>query len=58
MRKSVPAADPDAYVYALGGWRRTCVEMLRSAVLKVARLKEKSSGLRGQRSGAADPRGG
>ncbi len=39
MRKIVSAADPDAYVHALDGWRRTCVEMLRGAVRKVARLK-------------------
>jgi hypothetical protein len=35
MRKSVPAADPDAYVDALTGWRRACVETLRAAVRKV-----------------------
>ena len=40
MRKSVPAADPDAYVRALTGWRRTCVEMLRGAVRKAAGLDE------------------
>ena len=40
MRKSAPAADPDAYVHALDGWRRTCVAMLRGAVRKVARLEE------------------
>ena len=40
MRKIVSAADPDAYVHALDGWRRTCVEMLRGAVRKVARLEE------------------
>ena len=40
MRKSVPAADPDAYVHALDGWRRTCVEMLRGAVRKAAGLDE------------------
>jgi hypothetical protein len=40
MRKSVPAADPDAYVHALDGWRRTCVEMLRGAVRKAAGLEE------------------
>jgi hypothetical protein len=39
MRKSVPAADPDAYVGALTGWRRTCVETLRAAVRK-AKLDE------------------
>jgi hypothetical protein len=40
MRKTVPAADPDAYVRALDGWRRTCVEMLRGAVRKAAKLEE------------------
>ena len=40
MKKTVPAADPDAYVRALDGWRRTCVEMLRAAVRKAARLEE------------------
>jgi hypothetical protein len=40
MRNSMPAADPDAYVHALDGWRRTCVETLRSAVRKVAGLEE------------------
>jgi hypothetical protein len=32
MRKVAPAANPDAYVAALTGWRRTCVEKLRAAV--------------------------
>jgi hypothetical protein len=32
MKKSVPAASPDAYVAALTGWRRTCVETLRKSV--------------------------
>ena len=40
MRKTVPAADPDAYVRALDGWRRTCVEMLRGALRKAAGLEE------------------
>ena len=40
MRKIVPAADPDAYVHALDGWRRTCIEMLRSAVREAAELEE------------------
>ena len=40
MRKSAPAADPDAYVHALDGWQRICVVMLRGAVRKVARLEE------------------
>jgi hypothetical protein len=39
VRKSAPAADPDAYVRALNGWRRTCVETLRVAVRK-AKLEE------------------
>ena len=34
MRKTAPAADPDAYVRALDGWRRACVEALRAAVRK------------------------
>jgi len=40
MRKSVPAANPDAYVLALTGWRRDCVEMLRAAVRKTSALNE------------------
>jgi hypothetical protein len=32
VRKIVPAANPDAYVAALDGWRRECVEALRAAV--------------------------
>ena len=40
MRKAVLAADPDAYVRALDGWRRACVEMLRGAVRKAAQLEE------------------
>jgi hypothetical protein len=40
MRKSVPAENPDAYVRALTGWQRACVEMLRAAVRKVAALEE------------------
>ena len=36
MKKSKSAADPDAYVRALTGWRRTCVEALRAAVRKAA----------------------
>jgi hypothetical protein len=39
MRKNAPAADPDAYVRALNGWRRACVETLRAAVRK-AELEE------------------
>jgi hypothetical protein len=40
MKKSVPAASPDAYVAALSGWRRTCVERLRSNVLAAAKVAE------------------
>jgi hypothetical protein len=40
MKKSVPASSPDAYVAALTGWRRTCVEKLRSAVRAARRLEE------------------
>lgn len=40
MRKSLPAGDPDAYVLALTGWRRACVETLRAAVRKAAELEE------------------
>jgi len=40
MKKSVPAPNPDAYVRALDGWRRECVEMLRNAVRKAADFDE------------------
>ena len=40
MKKSVPAANPDAYVAALAGWRRACVEALRAAVREAASLDE------------------
>jgi hypothetical protein len=40
VRRSIPAASPDAYVAALTGWRRACVEELRSAVRAAARLEE------------------
>ena len=40
MKKSVPAENPDAYVAALTGWRRACVEELRAAVRGAARLDE------------------
>lgn len=41
MRKSVPAASPDAYVEALSGWRRLTVEALRAAVVGASRLEER-----------------
>ena len=40
MQRSTPAATPDAYVMALGGWRRECVEQLRAAVRSAAPLQE------------------
>ncbi len=40
MKKSVPAANPEAYVAALKGWRRTRVEELRAAIRAAARLDE------------------
>ncbi len=40
MKKIKPAANPDAYVAALTGWRRACVETLRAAVLKGGYFEE------------------
>ena len=40
MKKSVPAANPDAYVASLDGWQRGCVESLRAAVRSSATLEE------------------
>jgi len=40
MKKSVPAENPDTYVAALTGWRRKCVEQLRSAVRAETSLEE------------------
>lgn len=40
MRKSTPAASPDAYVAAVDGWRRERVEALRAGVRAAARLDE------------------
>lgn len=40
MKKSTPAASPDAYVAALDGWRRARVEELRAAVRDAAPLDE------------------
>ena len=40
MQKSMPAANPDAYVAGLDGWRRSCVEGLRKAVRSAAALEE------------------
>lgn len=40
MQKATPAVNPDAYVAALTGWRRACVEDLRAAVRTVPGLTE------------------
>jgi hypothetical protein len=40
MKKTVPAANSDAYVAALKGWRRECVETLRKDVRAAAKLEE------------------
>jgi hypothetical protein len=40
MKKTTPAASPDAYVNALRGWRRECVETLRAAVRAAATFDE------------------
>jgi hypothetical protein len=41
MRKSAPAADPNAYVAALKGWKQERVLMLREAVRAAARFEER-----------------
>lgn len=40
MKKTVPAANPDAYVASLDGWQRGCVENLRATVHSSATLEE------------------
>lgn len=40
MQKSVAAASPDAYVAALHGWQRECVQHLRAATKGAAKLEE------------------
>ncbi|MBA4019396.1 MAG: hypothetical protein C0483_19695 [Pirellula sp.] len=40
MKKTVAAANPDAYVAALKGWRLECVTKLRAAVCRSAKLEE------------------
>ena len=40
MKKTVPAANPDAYVAAQTGWRHACVDALRAAVRDAAALDE------------------
>lgn len=40
MKKSIPAASPDAYVKALTGWRFDVVQALRASVRAVSALDE------------------
>ena len=40
MKKSIPAASPDAYASALAGWRRKCVDDLRATVRASSALDE------------------
>lgn len=40
MKRTAPAANPDAYVAALDGWRLVCVTMLRRNVRAAAKLDE------------------
>ncbi|MEX2126441.1 MAG: DUF1801 domain-containing protein [Woeseia sp.] len=40
MQKTTPADNPDAYVAALNGWRRECVERLRAGVRAASALEE------------------
>ena len=40
MQKTPPAASPDAYMRALRGWRRDCVEGLRAAVRAASTFDE------------------
>ncbi|HXI71011.1 MAG TPA: hypothetical protein VNN22_11715 [Verrucomicrobiae bacterium] len=40
MKRTVPAANPEAYVAALDGWRQACVMALRKEVRAAAKLEE------------------
>jgi len=40
MKKTTPAAIPDAYVTSLSGWQRVAVEQLRASFLDSAALDE------------------
>ncbi len=40
MKKSVPAASPDAYIASLTGWQRRYAEALRSVVVSAAPFQE------------------
>src|SRR6476469_10206457 len=40
MQKTIPAANPDAYVDSLTGWQQRYVAALREAVLECGALRE------------------
>jgi len=40
MKPAIPAANPDAYVAALRGWQRACVEDLRAAARSSSKCDE------------------
>lgn len=40
MKKSAPAADPEAYVASLSGWRKSCVDNLRTVGVEAASTEE------------------
>jgi len=40
MKKSIPPANPEAYIDGLSGWQRVTVQGLRDAVVASARLDE------------------
>lgn len=40
MKKTTPAPNPEAYVSSLTGWRKACVEGLRSAAVSAATAEE------------------
>jgi hypothetical protein len=40
MKKATPAANPDAYLSALTGWRLDCVTSIRDAVKAAAKFEE------------------
>jgi hypothetical protein len=40
MKKTTPAASADAYLTALDGWRRECVQALRVTVRAASALEE------------------
>jgi len=44
MNSEIPAADPETYVEALGGWQRPLVEGIRATVRKSTRLEETIEG--------------